>query len=101
MAVEPSGAKGRARARELTADLQDGVGQRLRAERERQGLSLREVARRLAMSPSALSPIETGRSRPSVATLYAIVTELDMSLDELFGSVGAGPVALVEAGSGP
>src|SRR3954447_7423284 len=101
MAVEPSGAKGHARARELTADIQDGVGQRLRAERERQDLSLREVARRLAMSPSALSQIETGRSRPSVGTLYAIVTELGMSLDELFGSVRASPVELVVPRPGP
>lgn len=67
-------------------DIQDGVGQRLRAERERQGVTLRSLARRLEISPSALSQIETGRSRPSVGTLYAIVSELDMSLDELFGS---------------
>jgi transcriptional regulator with XRE-family HTH domain len=45
---------------------------------------LRELARRLAISPSALSQIETGRSRPSVGTLYAIVSELDVSLDALF-----------------
>ena len=83
MATEPTGAK---RLRDLTADFQDGVGLRLRAERERRGLSLRELARRLEISPSALSQIETGRSRPSVGTLYAIVSELDMSLDELFGS---------------
>jgi transcriptional regulator with XRE-family HTH domain len=67
-------------------DIQGGVGRRLRAERERQGVTLRSLARRLEISPSALSQIETGRSRPSVGTLYAIVSELDMSLDELFGS---------------
>ena len=99
MAAEPSGAK--RRARELTADVQDGVGQRLRAERERHGLSLRELARRLGMSPSAVSQIETGRSRPSVGTLYAIVTELGLSLDELFGSRRPGPVALVQPAVGP
>jgi transcriptional regulator with XRE-family HTH domain len=89
MTTEPTGAK---RLRDLSADFQDGVGQRLRAERERHGVSLRELARRLAISPSALSQIETGRSRPSVGTLYAIVSELDMSLDELFGSSRAAPV---------
>jgi ribosome-binding protein aMBF1 (putative translation factor) len=66
MATESTGAK---RLRDLTADFQDGVGQRLRSERERHGLSLRELARRLEISPSALSQIETGRSRPSVGTL--------------------------------
>jgi transcriptional regulator with XRE-family HTH domain len=60
------------------------VPRRLRAERERRKISVRELARRLEVSPSAISQIETGRARPSVATLYAIVTELDMSLDELF-----------------
>src|SRR5215470_10664127 len=96
MATEPTGAK---RLRDLTTEFQDGVGQRLRAERERHGLSLRELARRLAISPSALSQIETGRSRPSVGTLYAIVTELGCSLDELFGSARAG--AATGAGAPP
>jgi transcriptional regulator with XRE-family HTH domain len=94
MTAQPTGAK---RLRDLSADFQDGVGQRLRSERERQEISLRELARRLAISPSALSQIETGRSRPSVGTLYAIVTELEMSLDELFGAPatagGAGTAA--------
>ncbi len=96
MPAEPTGAK---RLRDLTADFQDGVGQRLRAERERHGLSLRELARRLAISPSALSQIETGRSRPSVGTLYAIVTELEMSLDELFGSARAADASAAAAGA--
>jgi transcriptional regulator with XRE-family HTH domain len=96
MPAEPTGAK---RLRDLTADFQDGVGQRLRAERERHGLSLRELARRLAISPSALSQIETGRSRPSVGTLYAIVTELEISLDELFGSARVGDPGGAVAGT--
>ena len=62
----------------------DDVPRRLRAERERHGISLRELARRLGVSPSAISQIETGRARPSVATLYSIVSELGMSLDDLF-----------------
>jgi transcriptional regulator with XRE-family HTH domain len=66
--------------------VQEEVGRRLRARREERRLSLRELARRLGISPSAVSQIETGKSRPSVSTLYAIVTELGMSLDELFTS---------------
>ncbi len=64
----------------------DVLPRRLRAERERQGISVRELARRLGVSPSAISQIETGRARPSVSTLYAIVRELGLSLDELFAS---------------
>ena len=97
MPAESTGAK---RLRDRTADFQDGVGQRLRSERERHGLSLRELARRLAISPSALSQIETGRSRPSVGTLYAIVTELGISLDELFGAHRASVAAAGDPGAG-
>lgn len=62
------------------------IGERLRAERERMGLSLRKMAARLKISPSALSQIETGRSRPSVSTLYALVSELGISFDALFAA---------------
>ena len=67
----------------MTAEL-DGIGSRLREERRRSGLSQRELARRLGVSASLISQIETGQSKPSVGTLYAIVTELGVSLDRLF-----------------
>lgn len=65
---------------------EDEIGKRLRSRREELGISLRKLAARLDISPSALSQIETGRSRPSVSTLYAIVNELGISFDELFPS---------------
>jgi len=64
------------------ADL-DGLGERLRDERKRAGLSQRELARRLGLSPSLISQLEGGLSKPSVGTLYAIVTELGVSLDRV------------------
>jgi transcriptional regulator with XRE-family HTH domain len=73
---------------------------RLRAEREARGLSLRELARRLQISASALSQIETDRSRPSVRTLYAIVSELGMSLDGLFAAGAPEPRAAVDGDGG-
>lgn len=66
--------------------MDEEVPKRLRAERERHGISVREMARRVDVSPSAISQIETGRARPSVSLLYAVVTELGLSLDELFQS---------------
>ena len=66
------------------------VGQRLRAERERQGIGLRELARRVNVSASLISQIELGRATPSVGTLYAIVNELNISLDQLFFEEGSG-----------
>jgi transcriptional regulator with XRE-family HTH domain/quercetin dioxygenase-like cupin family protein len=59
------------------------IGEHLRARRHERGLSLRELADRLGVSPSLISQIERGRANPSVSTLYAIVAELDISLDEL------------------
>lgn len=61
----------------------DGISDRLREERVKAGLSQRELARRLGVSPSLISQLESGQSNPSVGTLYALVTELDLSLDRL------------------
>lgn len=47
-------------------------------------MSLRGLARAVGVSPSLISQIEHGKATPSVGTLYAIVSELDISLDELF-----------------
>ncbi|HEY8582234.1 MAG TPA: helix-turn-helix domain-containing protein [Capillimicrobium sp.] len=69
------------------------VPRRLREARERSGMSLRQLAKRLDISASALSQIETGKSRPSVRTLYAVVSELGLSLDELFDHHGSAPAA--------
>jgi transcriptional regulator with XRE-family HTH domain len=83
----------------------DNVGQQLRAAREAKSLSLRELARRLDISASALSQIETGKSLPSVKTLYAIVSELGLSLDGLFApgaeSEGWRPRSSTEAPGSP
>jgi transcriptional regulator with XRE-family HTH domain len=61
------------------------VGGRLRAERERRGVSLRELARRVGVSPSLVSQIELDRVNPSVSTLYALVTELGVTMSDVFG----------------
>lgn len=60
-----------------------GIGDRLREERRKAGLSQRELARRLGLSASMISQLESGVSKPSVGTLYAIVTELGLSLDRV------------------
>ena len=89
------------------------IGDRLREGRNARGLSLRELARRLGVSASLISQVETGRARPSVRTLYAIATELGISLDELLfrdarhvddaevAPAGAGPVPEIQLPSDP
>lgn len=59
------------------------VGDRLRQARLARGMSLRRLAEVLGVSPSLISQVETGRARPSVNTLYALASELGISLDVL------------------
>jgi transcriptional regulator with XRE-family HTH domain len=61
------------------------LGQRIRWTRNQRGLSMRALAGSVGVSQSALSQIETGRSQPSVQTLYRLVRELGVSFDELMG----------------
>jgi transcriptional regulator with XRE-family HTH domain/quercetin dioxygenase-like cupin family protein len=67
-------------------DAVGNIGGRLRARREEMRLSLRQSARDLGISPSFLSQIENGKTQPSVGTLYAICTALNLSIDELFAA---------------
>jgi transcriptional regulator with XRE-family HTH domain len=81
------------------------VGSLVRQERLKQGISLRELARRVGVSASMLSQLETGRTRPSVSTIYGIATELGLSIDALLSEEqpaavngAAGPETRVRGG---
>lgn len=63
----------------------EDIGTRLRTARMQKGMSLRSVASALGVSASLISQVETGKTQPSVSTLYAIVTYLGISIDELLG----------------
>ncbi|MFF9028809.1 helix-turn-helix domain-containing protein [Streptomyces iakyrus] len=60
------------------------LGARIRQARLERGTSLRALAREVGVSPSLVSQIETGKSQPSVSTLYAITTALGISVESLF-----------------
>jgi transcriptional regulator with XRE-family HTH domain len=66
-----------------TAD-EVGVGPRVREIREQRRLSVRALAAALGISASALSQIETGRTRPSINRVHQIATELRVPLSALF-----------------
>jgi transcriptional regulator with XRE-family HTH domain len=71
------------------------LGQRIRDERVRRGISVRGLAREVGVSASMISQIETAKSRPSVSTLYAITSALGMSIEDVFRDgplVAAGPL---------
>jgi transcriptional regulator with XRE-family HTH domain len=77
------------------------VGARIRQARLERGLGLRALAREVGVSASLVSQIETGKSQPSVSTLYAITTALDISVESLFESreavTAATPATVVHA----
>lgn len=84
----------------------EDTGPRLRQARLDHGLSLRALATELDVSSSLISQIETGKTKPSVGTLYALVSRLGLSMDELLGHAApgaaprppvpfAGPVSMV------
>ncbi|KOG25022.1 helix-turn-helix domain-containing protein [Streptomyces viridochromogenes] len=60
------------------------VGARIRHARLARGMSLRALAREVGVSASLISQIETGKTQPSVSTLYAITTALAISVESLF-----------------
>jgi transcriptional regulator with XRE-family HTH domain len=59
------------------------IGAELRRVRLSRKLSLRNVASAVGVSASLLSQVETGKTQPSVSTLYALVNHLGVSLDGL------------------
>jgi transcriptional regulator with XRE-family HTH domain len=81
------------------------IGERLREARNRQGLTVREIARQIGVSPSLISQIERDKVNPSVSTLWGLVTVLGLTMGELFSetepSAGPQPASVPRSPSGP
>jgi transcriptional regulator with XRE-family HTH domain len=65
-------------------DLAGDIGRRLAAHRAERGLRVAELAREIGVTPSLISQIERGQSRPSVSTLFALAQALDVPVDAFF-----------------
>ncbi|MFF7159885.1 helix-turn-helix domain-containing protein [Streptomyces sp. NPDC008086] len=76
------------------------VGARIRQVRLARGISLRALAREVGVSASLISQIETGKSQPSVSTLYAITTALAISIEALFDATEPAVVSPAATASG-
>jgi len=74
-------------------DLAGGIGRRLAAHRGRRGMRVAELAREVGVTPSLISQIERGLSRPSVSTLFAIAQALDVPVDAFFREPQPAPAA--------
>ncbi len=60
------------------------IGEKLRAARLNQQLSLRDLAERAEVSPSLLSKIENGKTNPSVRTLHNIADAMGLPVHHFF-----------------
>lgn len=60
------------------------IGQRIRLEREKRGISARELGRRAGLSSSTVCLLENGgRPDPAISTVTAIATALGVGVDTL------------------
>lgn len=76
------------------ADLAADIGRRLAAYRTARGLRVADLAREVGVTPSLISQIEHGQSRPSVSTLFALSQALNLPVDAFFREpASAGPPA--------
>jgi transcriptional regulator with XRE-family HTH domain len=69
------------------AEAQDpalAIGERLAEHRNRRGVKVSALARQIGVSPSLISQIERGQSRPSVSTLFALAEALEVPVDAFF-----------------
>lgn len=62
------------------------VGQRLKAIREKHGLSQRQLAQRAGVTNGTISLIEQNRTSPSVASLRKVLGGVPMTLAEFFSA---------------
>ena len=77
------------------------IGEVIKRLREESGLSLRTLATRVDFSASFLSQLENGQVSPSLASLERIVTELGVTLADLFEASQKPGARVVRAESRP
>lgn len=81
-------------------DLIAVIAASIRRERERAGLSQTELAKRAGLAKSTLSQLESGAGNPSVETLWALGTALNVPFSRLVDPPRQA-VRVIRAGEGP
>jgi len=79
-------------------DLGDRIASTLRRERERRDLSVSELARRAGVAKATVSQLENGGGNPSVETLWALASALDVPFAVLVDE-GVRSPTLIRAGT--
>lgn len=76
------------------------IGERLAHLRAERKLKISDIARRISVSPSLISQIERGQSRPSVTTLFALAQVLEVPVDAFFETHSLRDAAAAEPRAG-
>ncbi len=82
----------------MTESTQLHVGTRIRALRERRGLSLRALAERCGLSINAISLIERGENSPTVSSLQVLASALGVKITDFFEDASEQAVVYVRQG---
>ena len=81
----------------LDADMRRELGKLLRELRHREGLALSALSEQVGVTTSALSQFETGKSEPSLGTLWKLGQALNASLFDFFAQQPAELVDVTRA----
>ena len=73
------------------------VGEKIKALREDQAMTLEQAAKRAGLTPSILSQIENHMVSPPLGTLILLAKALGVPVGQFFGEEGNEPVCLVRA----
>lgn len=87
--------------RDGAGDPSIAIGTRLAAHRAERGVKVSALARQIGVSPSLISQIERGQSRPSVSTLFALAEALGVPVDAFFRDGTPEPPPLRVVGGPP
>ena len=68
-------------------DLSKTIGTRIREKREKAGISQKDLAEKVGVTPSAINQYENGTKKPSTDILAKIAVEIDTSSDYLLGII--------------
>jgi len=81
--------KSKRNALKIDTDILEEIGKRIIEIRKRLGLNQKEFAASIDMSPSYLSPIESGKANPTVGFFFRLSNTHNVSLDYLFHGKGS------------
>lgn len=79
----------------------NGMGERIRAIRKSQKLTLKDVASMAGLTESLISQVENGRANPSIATLLAISRVLNTPVGSLFETDSDAPSPVIRSSKRP